>query len=261
MSRATGSRGESPPPVIAAARASRGRAHRPGAPAAAWPDTTGVGFSASADAGAERVASDPATGAVPAAGYFASLHYIGSLRGTYLLASDGAGLVVVDQHAAHERITFESLRLSWYERRYASQPLLVPRILSLDAVRAATLAGSLDVFERLGFEIEPFGDTDFALRAAPAMLRSAQHAAIIADALDDLGEGGQTARVDEAIDAVLVRMACHGSVRAGDSLNATQVHALFEQLDAVDFGANCPHGRPVYFKMDLAEIESRFGRR
>jgi DNA mismatch repair protein MutL len=137
----------------------------------------------------------------------------------------------------------------------------VPRVLTFDAVRAATLADHLDLFSRIGFDIEPFGDTQFALRAAPAVLRSASHADIVADAVDELADAGQSARVDDAIDAVLLRMACHGSIRAGDAIAPDEVHALFRQLDAVDFGANCPHGRPVYFRMGLAEIETRFSRR
>jgi DNA mismatch repair protein MutL len=195
------------------------------------------------------------------AGYFESLHYIGHFRGTYLLASDGKGLVVVDQHAAHERITYEHLRISWRERRYETQPLLVPHILSLNSLRAATLRDNLELFERLGFEIEPFGDNDFAIKVGPAVLKTARHEALIVDTLDELGESGQSGRIDEAIDSVLIRMACHQSIRAGDTLTIEEVYQLYRDLDRVDFGANCPHGRPVYFSMSLEELETRFGRR
>lgn len=195
------------------------------------------------------------------AGYFEGLHYIGHFRGTYLLASDGQALVVVDQHAAHERITYEELRLAWTERRYQTQPLLVPHILSLNSLRAATLRDNLEFFERLGFEIEPFGADDFAIKVGPAVLKSARHESVIIDALDELADSGQSARIDEAIDAVLLRMACHKSVRAGDTLTVEEVYELYRQLDRVDFGANCPHGRPVYFTMTLEELETRFERR
>ncbi len=194
-------------------------------------------------------------------GYFASLHHIGQFRGTYLLASDGEGLVVVDQHAAHERITFESLRRAWRERELAVQPLLVPRVLELDPARAATLADNLEVFERLGYEIEPFGGTDFALKSTPVLLANARHDALLGDALDEIGESGRSGRLDEAVDAVLLRMACHRSVRAGDALTFDEVHRLFRELDTVDFGANCPHGRPVFFRLSVADLEARFERR
>lgn len=203
----------------------------------------------------------PADSAPPEAGFFASLHYIGSFRGTYLLANDAHGLVVVDQHAAHERITFEVLRRAWTERRRERQPMLFPAVLHLDSLRSALLADHVAFFETVGFEIEPFGGTDWALKAVPSILARARADALIRDALDELAEAGGSTRIEEAADAVLLRMACHGSVRAGDSLTEREVHALFEQLDRIDFGGNCPHGRPVYFRMTLDELERRFERR
>lgn len=194
-------------------------------------------------------------------GFFQSLQYIGHVRGTYLLASDGEGLVVVDQHAAHERITYEVLRRAWRERRTQQQPLLVPQVLELDAVRAGTMSDQLEFFGALGFDIEPFGGHDFALKAAPAVLSGRPLLAMLTDALDDLAEHGASGRIDAAVDAILVRMACHGSIRAGDVLNAEEVFGLFRDLDGVDFGANCPHGRPVYFRMGIDELETRFERR
>ena len=193
--------------------------------------------------------------------FFQALTYLGHLRGTYLLAADAAGLVVVDQHAAHERITFEVLRLAWRDRRTQSQPMLVPQVLELDPVRAGTLTDALEFFARLGFEIEPFGGTDFALKAAPAVLTGRKLVPMIYDTLDELAEHGNSDRLTAAVDAILVRMACHGSIRAGDTLTADEVFALFRDLDRVDFGANCPHGRPVYFRMSIEELETRFERR
>ncbi|MFT4705401.1 MAG: DNA mismatch repair protein MutL [Bradymonadia bacterium] len=195
------------------------------------------------------------------AGYFERLHYIGNYRSTYLLNADRGGLVVVDQHAAHERITFERLRLSWRDRRTQTQPMLVPALLSLDASRTLTLSDNLEFFSTLGFEIEPFGETDFALKAAPAVLGQRPLQAMLIDALDDLAEHGQSTRLEDAVDAILLRMACHGSIRAGDTLTKDEVYELYRELDRVDFGANCPHGRPVYFNMTLEELETRFERR
>lgn len=194
-------------------------------------------------------------------GFFESLHFIGTFKANYLLASDGPSLVVVDQHAAHERITYEKLRISWRSRRAEAQPLLVPRIISLDSLRTAILLDHLPFFNALGFQLEPFGGQDFALKSVPAMLQGASVDALLRDALDELAETGSSRRIDQAIDAVLIRIACHSSVRAGQTLSGEQVLALFRELDRIDFGANCPHGRPVWFRMTLAEFEKRFDRR
>lgn len=213
---------------------------------------------------APRVAPVPEHGdPTPAAGsgFFTSLHYVGSILGTYLLASDGEGLIVIDQHAAHERITYEQLRASWASRRASAQPMLLPQVVRFDSLRAAALEDSLEVFAQLGFEIEPFGGTDFAIKSVPTILGRARVEPLLRDALDEIGTNGFSGRVDQAIDAVLIRMACHGSIRAGQTLSRDEVHALFEQLDRVDFGGNCPHGRPVYFRMAQADLEKRFDRR
>jgi len=194
-------------------------------------------------------------------GFFENLHFIGTFKANYLLASDGLSLIVVDQHAAHERITYEKLRSSWQSRRAEAQPLLVPRIIGLDSLRTAILHDHLAFFQALGFHLEPFGGQDFALKSVPAILQGASVDALLRDALDELGETGNSRRIDQAIDAVLIRIACHGSVRAGQTLSGEQVLALFRELDRIDFGANCPHGRPVWFRMTLGEIEKRFDRR
>jgi DNA mismatch repair protein MutL len=193
-------------------------------------------------------------------GYFSRLRYIGQFKRAYLVCEDASGLVIVDQHAAHERIGFERLRKQYATEHRESQQLLVPERISLDALRSSTLAGELPFFERLGFELEPFGGTDWALKAIPALLARGRYAALIKDALDDLGNLGRSDRIDEARDAVFARMACHAVIRAGDALTAEEVLGLFKQMDAIDFGANCPHGRPVYFRLPLAELEDAFGR-
>lgn len=196
-----------------------------------------------------------------APGWFQSLHYIGPLHRLYLLLSDAQGLVIIDQHASHERITFERLRTQWKTRQHPSQPSLMPQVFSLNAIRRMTLSEHLEFFGRLGFEIEAFGDDDFALRATPEWFDERRFKPMLEDVLDDLGETGQSTRLEEVVEGVLSRMACHGSVRAGDALSHGEVRALLEQLDACDFGANCPHGRPVWFRMTLEELELRFHRR
>jgi DNA mismatch repair protein MutL len=128
-------------------------------------------------------------------------------------------------------------------------------------MRAATMTDSLEFFETLGFSIEPFGDRDFALKAVPVIIGERGLDDLIRDSLDELGADGHSRRIDHSIDAVLIRMACHGSIRAGKRLSPQEVNALMHALDDIDFGANCPHGRPVWFKMSRAEIEKRFDRR
>lgn len=195
------------------------------------------------------------------AAYFSSLKVIGQFRRMYIVCEDRSGLVVIDQHAAHERITFERLKGVFERDHKEVQPLLFPQRLELDARRAETLDEHLDFFERAGFEIEPFGGNSFALKAVPAVLSKGKHAALIVDAVDDLDDMGRSTRMDEAMELVLSRMACHGSVRGPTALTDEECVALLEQMDEIDFAANCPHGRPVYFRIPLEELEMSFDRR
>ena len=193
-------------------------------------------------------------------GYFSRLTFIGQYKRNYLICADASGLVIVDQHAAHERITFERLKAIYQDHHKETQTLLFPLRISLDTLRAAAMDEFLEFFDAIGFEIEPFGGNDYALKAVPAILTAARHEPLIKDALDDLSAVGRSDRIHEAIDAILVRMACHGSIRAGDDTNHDEARELFRQLDMIDFGSNCPHGRPVYFRLPLAELEAAFGR-
>ncbi len=193
--------------------------------------------------------------------YFSSLRVIGQFRRMYILCEDRSGLVIIDQHAAHERVTFERLKKLFATEHKQTQPLLFPQRLELDALRAETLGDSLDFFEQAGFEVEPFGGTTFALKAVPAVLQKANAESLIRDAIDDLAGFGRTDRVDEAMESVLSRMACHGSVRGPTALTHEACIALLHQMDEIDFKANCPHGRPVYYRLPLLELEESFGRR
>src|SRR5690606_14744125 len=119
----------------------------------------------------------------------------------------------------------------------------------------------LEFFAKAGFEIEPFGGQSYAIKSVPAILQRANIEKILRDALDDLSYHGRSTRMDEAMDAILSRMACHSVVRGPTELSAQECYALFAQMDAIDFAANCPHGRPVYFRMPLLELEAAFDRR
>jgi len=200
-------------------------------------------------------------GASPPERYFSSLTYCGRLGDTYLLCQDDDGLVVIDQHAAHERITFERLRGIYAGHHREQQALLLPLQLELSRIRSQVLAEHHEFLTAVGLEVESLGGDTFVLRSVPAVLKGVRYEHLIDDALDELAQTGHTGRLDEAVDAVLSRMACHGSVRAGDRLKPAEAEALLSQMDEIDFKANCPHGRPVYFRMSWAEIETRFDRR
>jgi DNA mismatch repair protein MutL len=193
--------------------------------------------------------------------YFSSLKVIGQFKRAYIVCEDRSGLVVIDQHAAHERIGYERLRTLYQKDNKETQSLLFGQRLELDAMQADTLQEHLDVFENAGFEIEPFGGQSFALKSVPVVLEDADHEALVRDTIDELSELGTSDVVDEALDAVLSRMACHSVVRGPTELTREECEGLLEQMDQIDFKANCPHGRPVYFRIPLMELEKSFDRR
>lgn len=201
------------------------------------------------------------TPSIPQEGWFQSLHYIGPLHRLYLLLSGDDGLVVIDQHAAHERITYEHLRMRARERTPNIQTTIVPQMISLNHQRALTLHDHLDFFQKLGFELEHFEGNEFTLRGTPDWFGQRSFEPMLLDALDDLQDEGSTMHIESFRDSVLSRMACHGSIRAGDKISPQEVRQLLIDLDNVDFGANCPHGRPVYLSVTLEELETRFERR
>jgi DNA mismatch repair protein MutL len=196
-----------------------------------------------------------------AADYFSSLRVIGQFKRQYIVCEDASGLVIVDQHAAHERIGFERLRALYESEHKQTQPLLFPMRLELDALRADCMEENLDFFEEAGFEIEPFGGNTYALKAVPAVLQDRKHEKMIKDALDDLSNLGRTDRVDEEMEAILSRMACHSVVRGPTPLTHEECESLLDQMDEIDFKANCPHGRPVYYRIPHLELEECFDRR
>ncbi|MEM1350456.1 MAG: DNA mismatch repair endonuclease MutL, partial [Myxococcota bacterium] len=194
-------------------------------------------------------------------GYFSALRVIGQFKRQYIVCEDASGLVVIDQHAAHERIGFERLKKIFATEHKETQPLLFPKRLELSALRAEVLAEHMEFFTQAGFEIEHFGGQTYVLKAVPAIFQKANIDKIVRDAIDDIAQSGRSSRLDEAMEAVLSRMACHSVVRGPTSLTDEECYALLEQMDQIDFAANCPHGRPVYFRMSLHEIEESFDRR
>jgi DNA mismatch repair protein MutL len=196
------------------------------------------------------------------AGYFGSLRFVGQHARTYLLCeAPGGTLVVVDQHASHERLLFHRLREAFRSRTLAVQPFLLPQIVTLPPATARALEGGLEELRRLGLEVEPFGGDAFAVKGAPAVLGGVHLEALLLDLAGQLAEVERASALEEALHDLLATMACHAAVRANQEVASEEARALLDGLDAIDFKARCPHGRPVVFELPLADLERRVGRR
>ena len=193
-------------------------------------------------------------------GFFAGLKILGQYHQSYILCQDGEDLVLIDQHAAHERVGFEKLRHAYSAGKIQSQSLLFPEILELDFNSTNALSQQLDDLAMLGFEIEPFGGNSFALKAVPQLLGHQSAVKLVIDVAVELERVGKMGQLRDSIDDVLIMMACHSVIRANQALSVLEIKALFVELDAIDFKANCPHGRPVLQRMSLLEIERMFRR-
>lgn len=183
------------------------------------------------------------------------------LHETYIVAQTADGLVIVDQHAAHERLVYEAMKRGIAEGGVARQGLLIPEIVTLDAEEAERLDARRLEFEELGLVLERFGDDAVIVREAPAMLAGADIAAIVRQLADDLAETGDGLALKERLEAVAGAMACRGSVRAGRRLSPDEMNALLRQMEATPHSGQCNHGRPTYVELKLADIERLFGRR
>ena len=197
-----------------------------------------------------------------AGGFFGSLEYIGQVHRTYLICESREELVIVDQHAAHERVTFERLRQSHRQRQVVRQRLLFPIPIEIDeqAMAAVREGAALEALGQLGFEVEDFGPLTLLLRAVPDLLKKVDPKPLLLDVIAGLASDEPGDNAQAGFDKVFATMACHGALRAGDVVSREQALALLVQLDAVDLRSHCPHGRPVLLRMPVAEIEQRLGR-
>ena len=193
-------------------------------------------------------------------GFFARLQILGQYHQSYILCQDGDDLVLIDQHAAHERVGFEKLRHAYAAGEIPSQTLLFPEILELDFNSAAALDDHRHELETLGFEVEPFGGKSFALKAIPQLLKNHDAVKLVVDVALELERIGRTGQLRESIDDILILMACHSVIRANQALSVAEIKALFHDMDQIDFKANCPHGRPVMQRVTLTEVERMFRR-
>jgi DNA mismatch repair protein MutL len=181
---------------------------------------------------------------------------------TYVIAVAGDGsLVLVDQHAAHERLTHEDIRDQMLAGEVRRQPLLLPGVVDLPAADAARLLAHAAELARLGLEIEAFGQGAVLVRALPAALGAPDPGPLLRDLADEFAEMDEATALDARLDQVIARMACHGSIRAGRRLGGPEMDALLRRMEATPRAATCSHGRPTFLKLSKAEIERMFGRR
>ncbi|KEO60125.1 DNA mismatch repair endonuclease MutL [Thioclava indica] len=178
----------------------------------------------------------------------------------YIIAQTETGIVIVDQHAAHERLVYEKLKHQMAENGVPAQALLIPEIVELSTGDAALLLEHADTLTRLGLGIEPFGGAAIAVRETPAVLGEINAEALLRDVLDELSDLGDSQLVQARIEAVLSRMACHGSIRSGRQMRADEMNALLRQMEATPHSGQCNHGRPTYVELKLSDIERLFGR-
>lgn len=177
----------------------------------------------------------------------------------YILAQTEDGIVIVDQHAAHERLVYERLKAERAGKRIATQPLLIPDVIDLDAVSVERLAQAQELLAELGLVLEPFGDGSIVVREVPAALSGGNIARLVRDVADDLGEDS-SATVEERVNHLLATMACHHSVRSGRQLRPEEMNALLRQMEVTPNSGQCNHGRPTYIELKLSDIERLFGR-
>ena len=180
---------------------------------------------------------------------------------TFIIAETETSLVIVDQHAAHERLVYERLKKAFANGGLSRQMLLIPEVVELDAEAADRLAGAATELERLGLVVEAFGPAAVIVREVPALLGQGNIQGLLRDLADELAEGEGSLVVSERLDHVLSTMACHGSVRAGRRLNAEEMNALLRDMEETPFSGQCNHGRPTYVELKLADIEKLFQRR
>ena len=190
---------------------------------------------------------------VPPLGYA-----IAQLHGIYILAQNQHGLVVVDMHAAHERITYERLKTSWEEEKVRAQPMLVPLSMAVSSREADFAEEHRTALEKLGFLIQRMGPETLLVREIPILLRNADVESLVRDLLSDIITHGSSDRIEHSINELLATMACHGSVRANRKLTIPEMNALLRDMEITERSGQCNHGRPTWTQMSLADLDKLF---
>ena len=237
-------------PIIQPAYRSPSRAPAPQSVSTPPPSEYDGGLSARVETEPEAPATDHPLGVARA-----------QLHETYVVAQTADGIVIVDQHAAHERLVYEDMKRQMAAGGVKRQALLIPDIVELSEDEAARVLERTDELSELGLEIEPFGAGAICIRATPALFGEMDAAGLIQDLADDFAEYDAGLALKERFEEVMGNMACRGSVRAGRRLNAQEMNALLRQMEATPHSGQCNHGRPTYVELKLADIERLFGRR
>jgi DNA mismatch repair protein MutL len=221
----------------------------------------GLGYRSGAASPIHPVPSSPGgvegNGAVP---LYSELRVLGQLFAGYIALESDEGLLLVDQHAAHERVTFERLKTQLARGAVEVQAQLMPETLEINPARAAHIQAALPKLRALGFDIELFGPTTLMLKGAPAVFGAQGGMALLSDMIETIGESGGQWRGEEGFETLLKQLACHGSVRVGRILTPSEIQALLVDLDRTPFKTNCPHGRPVHIRFPRGQIERMFRR-
>jgi DNA mismatch repair protein MutL len=183
------------------------------------------------------------------------------LHETYIVAQTSNGIVIVDQHAAHERLVLERMKASMARGEVKRQGLLLPEVVEMEEAACERVMARVDEFAELGLTLEAFGPGAVVVREVPALLGTTDVVGLVRDLADDLADLGEGLTLKERLEEVCGTMACHGSVRAGRRLNAQEMDALLRQMEQTPNSGQCNHGRPTYVELRLEDIERLFGRR
>ena len=193
-------------------------------------------------------------------GFFSSLTVIGQYAGIYLVCSDGEDLVLLDQHAAHERVAFERLRREFTNGAVESQGLLFPEVMEFSLAESTVVDEHLPALRKLGFVLEDFGGTSRVVQSVPRMLAEREFIRVLRDVVEELSSLGRSRSFMDIQEDILMRMACHSVVRGVHPLAPVEISALLAALDSVGFATNCPHGRPVFRRISRSDVEKMFKR-
>ena len=194
------------------------------------------------------------------AGTAGAIRPLAQYANTYIIAADRAGLLVIDQHVAHERVLYEQVLAQLEERGVEAQQLLVPETIDLSAAEATVVEAQGELLESMGFSLEPFGGSSWAVRSAPAILASRNLADTIRALIGSLGQGAGPEALDEARRDMAASIACHAAVRANHPLTREEMVRLIADLERCESPTRCPHGRPILVRVDHADLERRLQR-
>lgn len=193
-------------------------------------------------------------------GFFGSLNIVGQINNLYIVCESQKGMILIDQHAAHERVNYEKFKKQFQNSALQIQKFLFPEVIELSMHESAMLDDNMDMFADMGFELEKFGDWSYLLRSSPALLENGDFSKIIIDVIGELGEYETEKSVTEKVDHIIATIACHKSVTANQYLETEKLEYLLAELDKTDLPHFCPHGRPVSKEFTYGEMEKLFKR-